>query len=90
MSFGLGVGLATTSGEGCWPNAFFRRLGIALQEVIGQALETLSTQDALGCFTHWGYPPAQASGRSWADSTFLLPAVGVLRHQLYFLKTLSY
>ncbi len=45
--------------------AFLRRVGArtheALQEAIGQALETVSTQDALGWFTHCGYVPAQAS-----------------------------
>jgi transposase len=47
--------------------AFLRRAGArtheALQEAIGQALEMVSTRDALGWFTHCGYPPAQASGR---------------------------
>jgi transposase len=46
--------------------AFLRRVGArtheALQEAIGQALETVTAQDALGWFTHCGYLPAQASG----------------------------
>jgi transposase len=46
-------------------NAFLRRVGArtheALQEAIGQALETVTAQDALGWFTHCGYRPAQAS-----------------------------
>jgi transposase len=45
--------------------AFLRRVGArtheALQEAIGQALETVTAQDALGWFTHCGYQPAQAS-----------------------------
>jgi transposase len=45
--------------------AFLRRVGArtheALQEAIGQALETVTAQDALGWFTHCGYRPAQAS-----------------------------
>jgi len=45
--------------------ANLRRVGArtheALQEAIGQALETLTTQDALGWFTHCGYRSAQAS-----------------------------
>jgi transposase len=45
--------------------AFLRRVGArtheALQEAIGQALETVTAQDALGWFTHCGYAPAQAS-----------------------------
>ena len=44
---------------------FLRRLGArtheALQEAIGQALETVTAQDALGWFTHCGYQFAQAS-----------------------------
>ena len=44
---------------------FLRRVGArtheALQEAIGQALETVTAQDALGWFTHCGYRPAQAS-----------------------------
>jgi transposase len=47
--------------------AFLRRVGArtheALQEAIGQALETVTTQDALGWFTHCGYQPVQASDR---------------------------
>jgi transposase len=43
--------------------AFLRRVGArtheALQEAIGQALETVTAQDALGWFTHCGYVPAQ-------------------------------
>lgn len=42
--------------------AFLRRVGArtheALQEAIGQALETVTAQDALGWFTHCGYQPA--------------------------------
>lgn len=45
--------------------AFLRRVGArtheALQEAIGQALETVTAQDALGWFTHCGYRPTQAS-----------------------------
>src|SRR5579859_6974328 len=45
--------------------AFLRRVGArtheALQEALGQALETVSVQDALGWFTHCGYSPAQTS-----------------------------
>jgi transposase len=45
--------------------AFLRRVGArtheALQEAIGQALETVTAQDALGWFTHCGYRSAQAS-----------------------------
>jgi len=45
--------------------AHLRRVGArtheALQEAIGQALETVTTADALGWFTHCGYLPAQAS-----------------------------
>ena len=45
--------------------AFLRRVGArtheALQEAIGQALETLTAQDARGWFTHCGYLPTQAS-----------------------------
>ncbi len=45
--------------------AFLRRVGArtheALQEAIGQALETVTAQDALGWFAHCGYWPAQAS-----------------------------
>ena len=45
--------------------AFLRRVGArtheALQEAIGQALETVTTADALGWFTHCGYLAAQAS-----------------------------
>ena len=44
---------------------FLRRVGArtheALQEAIGQALETVTAQDALGWFTHCGYRSAQAS-----------------------------
>jgi transposase len=47
--------------------AFLRRVGArtheALQEAIGQALETVTAQDALGWFTHCGYHPTQASDR---------------------------
>ena len=46
--------------------AFLRRVGArtheALQQAIGQALETVNAQDALGWFTHCGYQSAQASG----------------------------
>jgi transposase len=46
--------------------AFLRRIGArtheALQEAIGQALETVTAQDALGWFTHCGYHSAQTSG----------------------------
>jgi transposase len=45
--------------------AFLRRVGArtheALQEAIGQALETVTAHDALGWFTHCGYQAAQAS-----------------------------
>lgn len=45
--------------------AFLRRVGArtheALQEAIGQALETVTAQDALGWFAHCGYQPVQAS-----------------------------
>ena len=45
--------------------AFLRRVGArtheALQEAIGQALETVTAADALGWFTHCGYQSAQAS-----------------------------
>jgi transposase len=45
--------------------AFLRRIGArthdGLQEAIGQALETVTAADALGWFTHCGYPSAQAS-----------------------------
>jgi len=48
--------------------AFPRRVGArtheALQEALGQALETVTAQDALGWFTHCGYLPAQASDSS--------------------------
>ena len=48
--------------------AFLRPVGArtheALQEAIGQALETVTAQDALGWFTHCGYVPAQASESS--------------------------
>ena len=44
---------------------FLRRIGArtheALQDAIGQALETVTAADALGWFTHCGYQPAQAS-----------------------------
>lgn len=36
----------------------------ALQEALGQALETVTAQDALGWFTHCGYVATQASGSS--------------------------
>jgi transposase len=43
--------------------AFLRRVGArtpeALQEAIGQALETVTAQDALGWFTHGGYLPSE-------------------------------
>lgn len=46
--------------------AFLRRVGArtheALQEAIGQALETVTAADALGWFTHCGYQSVQASG----------------------------
>lgn len=46
--------------------AFLRRPGARTHEArhlaIGQGLESVSAQDALGWFTHCGYPPAQASG----------------------------
>src|SRR5690349_19028763 len=46
--------------------AFLRRVGArtheALQDAIGQALETITAADALGWFTHCGYPPTQTSG----------------------------
>jgi transposase len=45
--------------------AFLRRVGArtheALQEAIGQALQTVTAHDALGWFTHCGYQPAPAS-----------------------------
>jgi transposase len=44
---------------------FLRKVGArtheALQEAIGQALETVTASDALGWFTHCGYVAAQAS-----------------------------
>ena len=44
---------------------FLRRVGArtheALQEAIGPALETVTAQDALDSFTHYGYQPALAS-----------------------------
>jgi transposase len=47
--------------------AFLRRVGArtheALQEALGQALETVTTADARGWFTHCGYSPAQANDR---------------------------
>jgi transposase len=47
---------------------FLRRGGArtheALQEAIGQALETVTSQDALGWFAHCGYLPPQASNLS--------------------------
>jgi transposase len=46
--------------------ALLRRVGARTHEArhlaIGQALETVTAQDALGWFTHCGYLPAQASG----------------------------
>src|SRR5947209_7978090 len=43
--------------------AFLRRVGArtheALQDAIGQALATVTAQDALGWFTHCGYLPAK-------------------------------
>ena len=43
--------------------AFLRRIGArtheALQDAIGQALETVTAQDALGWFTHGGYLPSE-------------------------------
>ena len=48
--------------------AFLRRVGArtheALQEAIGQALETVTATDTLGWFTHCGYSPVQASDLS--------------------------
>lgn len=48
--------------------AFLRRVGArtheALQEALGQALETVTAQDALGWFTHCGYVPAPTSESS--------------------------
>ena len=45
--------------------AFLRRVGArtheALQEAMGQALETVTAADALGWFTHCGYQPVQTS-----------------------------
>ncbi len=45
--------------------AYLRRVGArtreALEEAIAQALETVTSQDAHGWFTHCGYVPAQAS-----------------------------
>jgi transposase len=59
--------------------AFLRRVGVrtheALQEAIGQALETVTAQDALGWFTHCGYRSAQASDLSSAGSPFPFTAV---------------
>ncbi len=44
--------------------AFLRRVGArtheALQEAIGQALDTVTAADALGWFTHCGYQSSQA------------------------------
>jgi len=46
--------------------AFLRRIGArtpeALQEAIGQALLTITTQDAHGWFRHCGYPPGVSDG----------------------------
>ena len=43
--------------------AFLRRIGARtheeLQDAIGQALETVTAQDALGWFTHGGYLPSE-------------------------------
>jgi transposase len=43
--------------------AFFRRIGARsheeLQDALGQALETVTAQDALGWFTHGGYLPSE-------------------------------
>lgn len=43
--------------------AFLRRVGArtheALAEAIGWGLETITSQDAAGWFTHCGYPPAE-------------------------------
>jgi transposase len=43
--------------------AFLRRVGARthelLQEAIGWGLETITSQDATGWFTHCGYPPAE-------------------------------
>jgi transposase len=48
--------------------AVVRRIGArrreALQEAIGQALETITATDARGWFSHCGYPPTPASNRS--------------------------
>jgi transposase len=48
--------------------AVLRRIGArtreALQEAIGQALETITATDARGWFSHCGYPPTPASYRS--------------------------
>lgn len=48
--------------------AFLRRVGArtreALQEAIGQPLETITATDARGWFTHCGYRPAQPSDLS--------------------------
>jgi len=53
--------------------AFLRRVGArtheALQDAIGQALETVTPQDALGWFTHCGYGPAQASEPRLTDQS---------------------
>jgi transposase len=54
--------------------AFLRRVGArtheALQEALGQALETVSVQDALGWFTHCGYAPPQTSEQSSSAQPF--------------------
>ena len=54
--------------------AFLRRVGArtheALQEALGQALETVTVQDALGWFSHCGYVPAQASEPSSSAQSF--------------------
>jgi transposase len=56
--------------------AFLRRVGArtpeALQEAIGQALLTITRQDALGWFTQCGYLSRQADstlGKDWAHSS---------------------
>ncbi len=53
--------------------AFLRRVGArtheALAEAIGWGLETITSQDAAGWFTHCGYPPAgHPSGASGEEA----------------------
>ena len=49
------------SGSNIALTPLYARAHEALQEAIGQALETVTAADALGWFTHCGYQPALAS-----------------------------